>query len=227
MEYCEHCDRSFKTVQGLLGHLRMKHDDGNGQNSGEDDSIEDLVGLRENGAQLLRQIQEQLGRLEGKANEANKHTHGGDGNCTKCHELLHAIRQRGIEQGAHAVLNIPGVREAITLNDWANKRNGDNPSSPVIISWFDVPGVKEAISKYLYDEGEVVLRDEREVLKEEESYRQAATPGVNPWAVQPVKGNSLRRLFPATKRAVGRSVAVKRVNTNGNGQEDGLIHIIP
>ncbi len=89
--------------------------------------------------------------------------------------------------------------------------------------------MKEAISKYLYDEGEVVLRDEREVLKEEESFRQAATPGINPWAVQPVKGNSLRRLFPATRRAAGKpgSVAVERVSTNGNGQEDGLIHIIP
>lgn len=119
--------------------------------------------------------------MEGKANEANKHIHGGDGNCAKGHELLHAIRQRGIEQRAQAVLNIPGVREAITLNDWANERNGDNPSSPVVISWFDVPGVKDAISKYLYDEGEVVLRDEREVHKEEERFRQAASPGSNGW----------------------------------------------
>ncbi len=110
MEYCEHCERTFKTVQGLLGHNRMKHNVGNGQTSGEDGSFEELFGPPENEAQLLRQIQEQLGRLEGKANEANKHIHGGDGNCAKCHELLHAIRQRGIEEGARAVLNIPGVR---------------------------------------------------------------------------------------------------------------------
>jgi len=31
MHYCEHCQRSFKTVQGLLGHQRMAHNSGSGE----------------------------------------------------------------------------------------------------------------------------------------------------------------------------------------------------
>jgi len=167
MEYCEHCDRPFKTVQGLLGHLRMKHNVDDGENSAEfGRDIEEPPKMQE----VLEEIRTQLEDLEALANAAANpdHRHGGDGNCTKCHELLHSIRQRGIKDGAHSVLSLPGVREAITYKDWANERNENNPSSPVVGNWFDVPGVKEAISKYLYDEGEVVLRDEREVLEEED-----------------------------------------------------------
>jgi len=31
MHYCEHCQRSFKTIQGLLGHQRMAHNSGSGE----------------------------------------------------------------------------------------------------------------------------------------------------------------------------------------------------
>jgi len=31
MHYCEHCQRSFKTVQGLLGHQRMAHNSSSGE----------------------------------------------------------------------------------------------------------------------------------------------------------------------------------------------------
>jgi len=31
MHYCEHCHRSFKTVQGLLGHQRMAHNSSSGE----------------------------------------------------------------------------------------------------------------------------------------------------------------------------------------------------
>ena len=79
MEYCEHCDRPFKTVQGLLGHLRMKHDVGNGENTAEfGRNIEEPPGMQE----VLEEIQRQLGDLEALANVAANpdHRHRGDGN---------------------------------------------------------------------------------------------------------------------------------------------------
>jgi len=83
----------------------------------------------DNKASLLKQIQEQLELLE-------------------CQDLLYVIGQRGIEEGARAILIIPGMREAMAFNAWADERNGDNPFDPVVENWFHVPGVREVIDRY-------------------------------------------------------------------------------
>jgi len=52
MHYCEHCQRSFKTVQGLLGHQRMAH------NSGSGESMQSV-------AVMKISVEERLERIEG------------------------------------------------------------------------------------------------------------------------------------------------------------------
>jgi len=52
MHYCEHCQRSFKTVQGLLGHQRMTHN-----SSGE--PMQSVAVMR------TMAVEERLERIEG------------------------------------------------------------------------------------------------------------------------------------------------------------------
>jgi len=78
---------------------------------------------------LLKQIQEQLELLE-------------------CQDLLYVIGQRGIEEGARAILNIPGMREANSFYAWADERNAKYSSPVVVNCWLDVPGVREVIDRY-------------------------------------------------------------------------------
>jgi len=71
------------------------------------------------------------------------------------------------------------MREAIAFNAWADKRNGDNPFSPVVENWFHVPGVREVIDRY-QAEGRV----QQAVQRLEDSRRHGESPAPNNgWAV--------------------------------------------
>jgi len=54
MHYCEQCQRSFKTVQGLLGHQRMAHN-----SSGE--PMQSVAVMRT----MAGPVEERLDRIEG------------------------------------------------------------------------------------------------------------------------------------------------------------------
>lgn len=117
MEYCEQCERSFKSVQGLLGHNRMKH---NG--STPEDSVENRPS---NEPQLLEQIQWQLERIEElekvsslvdqmKAAAIEDHKHGmSDPECPGCitivRESLNAAEQKGVARMVAYYEAIPRV----------------------------------------------------------------------------------------------------------------------
>jgi len=54
MHYCEHCQRSFKTIQGLLGHQRMAHN-----SSGE--PMQSVAVMRT----MAGSVEERLEQIEG------------------------------------------------------------------------------------------------------------------------------------------------------------------
>ncbi len=129
MEYCEHCERSFKTVQGLLGHYRMKHTASTAQNRAEDrpsngqHRAEDRPG---NERELLQDVREQLARLEElerasslidkvKVAAIEDHKHGmSDPECPRCIEVVResliAVEQKGVDKTVAYYDNIPGVK---------------------------------------------------------------------------------------------------------------------
>jgi len=119
MHYCENCEQSFKTAQGLSGHHRMKHSANSGQNSPENRPSNEQA--------LLQDIQEQLGRLEElerastlidqvKAAAIDEvHKHGmSDPECPGCLEVvrksLNAVEQNARDETTAYYEAIPGVK---------------------------------------------------------------------------------------------------------------------
>jgi len=117
MHYCENCEQSFKTAQGLSGHQRMKHSTSTGEYRAEN--------RPSNEKELLQDIQEQLGRLEELERASTLidqvksaaidevHKHGmSDPECPGC---LEVVRQslNAVERNARAAFyeEIPGVTQ--------------------------------------------------------------------------------------------------------------------
>jgi len=106
-------------------------------------------------AELLKQIEQQMGRLRGHLLDRAGNEHTAEGSCATCYEMLYDIGRRGMMAGAAAILSIPGVREANAFNDWARARNanedtdlfGDLP----VTSWAEVPGIQEHLEIYYQD----------------------------------------------------------------------------
>jgi len=137
MEYCEHCNQPFKTVQGLSGHNRMKHSASNGQNSSEQrpsngqNSSEQLQErlVQEFEERLLEEIQPQLERIERaafllieqvQAAAIEAHRHGvADPDCPGCIEVvsrsLNDAEQQGVAKTVSYYEEIPGVKEQVEL----------------------------------------------------------------------------------------------------------------
>jgi len=148
---CTHCGKQFKTQSGLDYHLGWAHDDPDSKLIRQLEKpyrgyvLNDSSLLSpEQEAQLLGQIQEELGRLQVHANE--DHLAEAIDDCTGCHEILQHIAQRCAVEVAGAIFSIPGIREANAFNDRATARNSD------VLSWFDIPGVKEAVEKHQVDD---------------------------------------------------------------------------
>jgi len=61
MHYCEHCQRNFKTVQGLLGHQRMAHNSDSGEPMQSVAVMKTMPGCVE---ERLERIEGLLGRMK-------------------------------------------------------------------------------------------------------------------------------------------------------------------
>jgi len=110
----------------------------------------------EDQAELLRQIQEEIKRLQVHSDE-NHLTETID-DCTECREMLEHIARRCAVEVARAIFSIPGVREANAFNDWARARNAD------VVNWYNVPGVKEVVKRY--QDGLTTEREATDILCE-------------------------------------------------------------
>lgn len=148
MEYCEYCERTFKTVQGLAGHHRMKHDASNGQYRAEyrpsaEQRQERLLEQFEE--RLLEEIQPQLERIERaallieqvKRIAVEDHRHGmSDPECPGCIELvsetLRAAEQKGVDKTVAYYEGIPGVTKLREMQEH-NKANGKGPEQGITI----------------------------------------------------------------------------------------------
>lgn len=138
---CSHCRKQFKTESGLAYHLGWAHKSTPSLKNPEDPKALVFQQLPSPKAQaaLLSQIQEQLGQLQQHVWEEHL---GEENDCTQCLEIVKRVAHRGIVIGAESIFAIPGAREANAFNNWARSRNGD------IVNWFDVPGVKDALTSY-------------------------------------------------------------------------------
>jgi len=144
MHYCEHCDRPFKSVQGLLGHNRFKHNANNGQHSSD---------YRPNNEpELLEQLQWQLNRLEElegassiidqlKAAAIEEHKHGmSDPECPGCITIvrnsLADAEQKGVDRTVAFYEAIPGIKNL--REHWQEKKridpDGDQNWTPDVIA---------------------------------------------------------------------------------------------
>ena len=118
MEYCEHCEQTFKTVQGLSGHHRMKHNASTAQYKAE---------YRPNNErELLQRMQTQLDRLE---------------ELELTSSLINQMRAAAIEVHSHGMSDpeCPGCIELVreTLNTAAGKAKAET-----IAYYEEIPGVK-------------------------------------------------------------------------------------
>jgi len=171
---CELCGGQFKNRSGLSGHKRMAH---NSESTSEttprvvqehsrstSPSTKEVVQecLEEYLGEHLEPIREALDHLL----SGSEHTHGGDPDCRHCHDALHAISakgwEEGFEEGVRRLTATPGVMAAREFNDWAKERNAEHPGDPVVTSFVDVPGVKEAIEKYQLGQAVVTITDPEE-----------------------------------------------------------------
>jgi len=171
---CEFCGGQFKNRSGLSGHKRMAH---NSESTSEttprvvqehsrstSPSTKEVVQecLEEYLGEHLEPIREALDHLL----SGSEHTHGGDPDCRHCHDALHAIGakswEEGFEEAVRRLTATPGVMAAREFNDWAKERNVEHPVDPVVTSFVDVPGVKEAIEKYQLGQAVVTITDPEE-----------------------------------------------------------------
>ncbi len=63
------------------------------------------------------------------------------------HEVAQLAFDKGYERGKAAMLEIPGVELAKGYNDRAKARNEQCPRRPILDSFGDIPGVREAMDK--------------------------------------------------------------------------------
>jgi len=144
MHYCEHCDRSFKSVQGLLGHHRFKHNPNNGQHSSDYRA--------NNEEELLEHIKWQLARLEEiegassiieqlKAAAIEEHRHGmSDPECPGCitivRDSLADAEKKGVERTVAEYESIPGIKNLWEAWEEANRidPDGDHNWTPDVIA---------------------------------------------------------------------------------------------
>lgn len=171
MPRCELCDREFKNGAGLAGHKQLKHGSEHSAQAVQEQEAEGSLwalftgserqeeGLGERLERHMKQVQEALERLVGSQEmveqlvaDGAQHTHGGEANCGECNQVLHRIGEKswleGFHQGSNELGSVPGVSAAQEFNKWAEEHMAEHPSSPVLASWEDVPGVKETIENY-------------------------------------------------------------------------------
>jgi len=167
---CELCGGQFKNRSGLSGHKRMAHHSESTsettpqvvQEHSRSTSASTKEVVRECLEEHLEPIQEALDSLL----SGSEHTHGGDPDCRHCHDALHAIEaksyEQGFDEGVRRLAATSGVMAAREFNDWAKERNVEHPVDPVVTSFVDVPGVKEAIEKYQLGESVITITDPEE-----------------------------------------------------------------
>ena len=118
MQYCEYCERAFKTVQGLLGHYRMKHNVSNGQYSAEyrpstEERAEMGSGERRPSEErhLLESILDRLDELLAKQAE---HHHGmADPHCPGCNEVV----RQSLQKIRDEYESTPGVKRLVEMRE--------------------------------------------------------------------------------------------------------------
>ena len=152
MHYCELCQKSFKTTQGLLGHQRMVHNVGAAQNNGETEqnSHECRCGAvqhyQHKGGILAPQGSTEVEKRLELIESAMEHL--GDKDHQREHELVRKAYDEGFQRGVAGMVDIPGVLAAKGFNDWSQEHEREHPSFPVVHGWDGVPGAKELIAEY-------------------------------------------------------------------------------
>jgi len=156
MHNCEYCDRGFKTIQGLLGHQRMKHSASTAQHSGEYRPSADLSSGEHSGeyrpsadlntAQHCAECSCGTGEYrqyrEEQSQEVLIEEHPHSLECSGCQQMAKAWRVAGIKE----IAEIPGVSEAVVFAKESEQWNAEHPDRPPTIeNWALVEQVQELV----------------------------------------------------------------------------------
>ena len=148
MVTCSVCGKEFKSRAGLAGHQQFKHaplaaTGASYEQQGRVSIAASLAAGEAAGDQVGEVLEaafsEQLERLE---------TMLGGERHRRDREVAQLAFDKGYERGKADMLEIPGVELAKDYNDRAKARNEQCPSKPIVDSFGDIPGVREAMDKY-------------------------------------------------------------------------------
>jgi len=140
MHNCEYCDRGFKTIQGLLGHQRMKHSGSAGPSAAER-SVEYSPSAAQNSQ--FNTDQHSGSTAQNRVVLAASEDHSHESSCSGCQQMAQETYGQGRVAGIEEIAEIPGVREAIAFACDSERWNEKHPDHPTIANWASVAGVLE------------------------------------------------------------------------------------
>jgi len=143
MHNCEYCDQSFKTIQGLLGHQRMKHNASTAQNS-QSSADQNNASTAQNSQSSTPQHNASAAQNCQCSTEENKSS-ADQNKVVLSQEMRQEILAEGRVVGIGEIAEIPGVKDAVAFASSTERWNEEHPEHAIDENWALVPGVRDLI----------------------------------------------------------------------------------